>query len=116
MMALGVNFCVLCLESIKNEVEKKEILQSLEDTGKLVVNISYDQMEDFAGNMMQVANADGKTFLVLSQTAYDSLTTEQVDVLSGLTNVLPIPIKTIETLGGGSVRCMMAEIFLPVKQ
>jgi len=116
MMALGVNFCVLCLESIKNEVEKKEILQSLEDTGKLVVDISYDQMEDFAGNMLQVANADGKTFLVLSQTAYDSLTTEQVNVLSGLTNVLPIPIKTIETLGGGSVRCMMAEIFLPVKQ
>ena len=115
MMALGVDFCVICLESIKNEVEKKEILQSLADTGKLIVDISYDQMEHFAGNMLQVANADGERYLVLSQAAYDSLTKVQVDVLSGLTNILPIPIKTIETLGGGSVRCMMAEVFLPVK-
>ena len=112
MMALGVDFCVICLESIKDAVEKKEILQSLEDTGKLVIDISYDQMEHFAGNMLQVANADGERFLVLSQAAYDSLTKEQLGVLSGLTNILPIPIKTIETLGGGSVRCMMAELFL----
>lgn len=116
MMALGVDFCVICLESIKNEVEKKEILESLEETGKLVVDISYDQMEHFAGNMLQVANADGERYLVLSQAAYDSLTTKQIAALSALTNILPIPIKTIETLGGGSVRCMMAEVFLPVKR
>lgn len=115
MMALGVDFCVICLESIKNEVEMKEILQSLEDTGKLVVDISYDQMEHFAGNMLQVANADGERYLVLSQAAHDSLTTKQIVTLSALTNILPIPIKTIETLGGGSVRCMMAEVFLPLK-
>lgn len=115
MMALGVDFCVICLESIKNEVEKKEVLQSLEETGKLVVDITYDQMESFAGNMLQVANADDERFLVLSQTAYDSLTIDQINTLSSLTNILPIPIQTIETLGGGSVRCMMAEVFLPIK-
>ena len=115
MMALGVDFCVICLDSIKNEVEKKEILASLEDTGKQVVDISYDQMENFAGNMLQVASANGERYLVMSQAAFDSLSTEQVNTLSELTNILPIPITTIETLGGGSVRCMMAELFLPVK-
>ncbi len=114
MMALGIDFCVICLESIKNEVEKKEILESLEVTGKQVVDITYDQMENFAGNMLQVSNGNGERYLILSQAAYDSLTTDQVNTLSELTNILPIPITTIETLGGGSVRCMMAEVFLPV--
>ncbi len=115
MMALGVDFCVICLDSIKNEVEKKEVVESLEATGKKIIEISYDQMEHFAGNMLQVANAEGERYLVLSQSAYDSLTKKQLETLSELTNILPIPITTIETLGGGSVRCMMAEVFLPIK-
>ena len=113
MMALGVDFCVICLDSIKNEVEKNEILGALADTGKEIIDITYDQMENFAGNMLQVQNAAGDRYLVLSQSAYDSLREDQIKTLSALTNILPIPITTIETLGGGSVRCMMAEVFLP---
>ena len=113
MMALGVDFCVICLESIKNEVERNEIVNTLKETGKTIIDITYDQMENFAGNMLQVANASGERYLVLSQAAYDSLDESQITELSDLTNILPIPITTIETLGGGSVRCMMAEVFLP---
>ena len=113
MMALGVDFCVICLDSIKNEVEKNEILGALADTGKEIIDITYDQMENFAGNMLQVQNATGDRYLVLSQAAYDSLREDQIKTLSAFTNILPIPITTIETLGGGSVRCMMAEVFLP---
>lgn len=115
MMALGVDFCVICLESIKNEVEKNEVLQMLSETNKQVVEINYDQMERFAGNMLQVANKEGERFLVMSQSAYDSLDKDQVHSLEKLTEILPIAIDTIETLGGGSVRCMMAEVFLPLK-
>lgn len=113
MMALGVDFCVICLESIPNPNERDEIISTLKDTGKEIIDITYDQMENFAGNMLQVANNNGERFLVLSQAAYDSLSQNQIDQLSKLTNILPIPISTIETLGGGSVRCMMAEVFLP---
>lgn len=113
MMALGVDFCVICLDSIQNEREKNEVLEALEDTGKKIIDITYDQMENFAGNMLQVQNAEGERYLVLSQAAYDSLTEDQITTLSAMTNILPIPITTIETLGGGSVRCMMAEVFLP---
>ena len=115
MMALGVDFCVICLESIKNEKERNEIMNALDQTGKEIIDISYDQMEHFAGNMLQVASMDGERYLVLSQAAYDSLSDIQITTLSKFTNILPIPIATIETLGGGSVRCMMAEIFLPRK-
>lgn len=115
MMALGVDFCVICLDSIKNEVEKNDIIDSLNETGKEIIDITYEQMENFAGNMLQVSNDQGQRYLVLSQAAYDSLTETQISTLSNLTHILPVPITTIETLGGGSVRCMMAEIFLPAK-
>ena len=104
-----------CPYASKEAIERKEVLESLEATGKEIVDITYDQMEHFAGNMLQVANSEGERFLVLSQAAFDSLKQDQLDALSALTNILPIPIKTIETLGGGSVRCMMAEVFLPLK-
>jgi len=111
MMALGTDYAVICLEAIHLEEEKAEVVKSLKDTGKEIVDISFDQMDAFAGNMLQVKNKMGQPFLILSRTAYDSLTTEQIDRLSSLNDLIPIPIPTIETYGGGSVRCMMAEVY-----
>ena len=113
MMALGEDFVVLCKESIQNPDELKELVSVLERTGKEIIDITYDQMESFAGNMLQVRTEGGDTLLVMSKTAYDSLTTQQIDALSAKTSLLPINIDTIEYYGGGSVRCMMAEVFLP---
>ena len=115
MMALGEDFAVLCRESIRSEEELKELEAVLENTGKEIVDISYDQMESFAGNMLQVRNDSGQTFLVMSKAAYNSLTAKQIEALSSKTELLPIDISTIEYYGGGSVRCMMAEIFLQEK-
>jgi len=115
MMALGEDFAVLCRESIQNPDELKELEEVLAHTGKEIVDISYDQMGAFAGNMLQVRNETGQTFLVMSQSAYDSLNESQIDLLSSKTQLLPIDISTIEYYGGGSVRCMMAEVFLPKK-
>lgn len=115
MMALGEDFAVLCKDSIAKKDELEELLSKLESTGKEVVDISFDQMEAFAGNMLQVRNSAGDTFLVMSQTAFKSLNEEQIEKLSSKTNLLPIIIDTIEYYGGGSVRCMMAEVFLPKK-
>lgn len=113
MMALGKDFCVLVKESIHDEQELQLLLTSLEKTGKKVIDINYDQMSSFAGNMLQVRNEEGDDYLVMSQSAYDSLEIEQKAELAKLTTLLPIDITTIENTGGGSVRCMMAEIFLP---
>ncbi len=115
MMALGEDFVVLCTESIPKREELDELLAKLESTGKELIDITFDQMEAFAGNMLQVRNSAGETFLVMSQTAYDSLDSNQIDKLSSKTTILPININTIEYYGGGSVRCMMAEVFLPRK-
>jgi hypothetical protein len=115
MMALGEDFAVLCKESIHNPEELKELENMLRITNKEIVDISYSQMESFAGNMLQVRNDTGQTFLVMSQSAYDSLNERQLQILSSKTQILPIDIRTIEYYGGGSVRCMMAEIFLVKK-
>lgn len=114
MMALGIDFVVVCLESVP-EGERDRLIDSFNSTKKSIVEISLQQMNQFAGNMLQVSSSSGKTYLVLSQSAYASLTPEQIAKLSSYTNLLPISIPTIETIGGGSVRCMMAEVFLQKK-
>lgn len=113
MMALGEDFAVLCKASITKKEELDELVSKLEATGKEIVDITFDQMEAFAGNMLQVRNSSGDTFLVMSQTAFNSLNENQIEMLSSKTELLPINIDTIEYYGGGSVRCMMAEVFLP---
>ncbi|MBK9257453.1 MAG: amidinotransferase [Saprospiraceae bacterium] len=115
MMALGEDFVVICMESIPDEVSRNELRNTFDLTGKEVIEITYSQMESFAGNMLEVKGAGDKRYLVMSETAYKSLTKEQIDTLSGFTNILPVSIPNIEKYGGGSVRCMMAEIFLPEK-
>jgi hypothetical protein len=114
-MALGENFAVLCEEAIEEEWELIAVRQLLESTNHEVVRISKDQMHSFAGNMLQVKSKSGEKFLVLSKTAFDSLTKEQIDNLSVYCTLLPVAVPTIEQAEGGSVRCMMAEIFLERK-
>lgn len=113
MMALGISFAVICLDSVKDATERAMLEARLNATGKAIIAISLDQMNSFAGNMLQVKNADGKTFLVMSEQAFKSLTPAQVAAIEAHTNILHAPLYTIEQYGGGSARCMLAEVFLP---
>ncbi len=113
MMAIGETFCVICLDSIKDEVQRANVVSKLKQTNKDIVDISFEQMNSFAGNMLQVRGENEQTYLVLSEQAFNSLTKQQIEQLESHTNLLHSPINTIEKSGGGSVRCMIAEIFYP---
>jgi hypothetical protein len=115
MMAVGEKLAVICLESVHDEDSRKLLKDTFKATGKELIEITYDQMESFAGNMLEVMGRGNTRYLVMSQTAFESLTPEQVERLNQLSNILPVPIPNIEKFGGGSVRCMMAEVFLPEK-
>ncbi len=115
VMTLGEKFCVLCEEAIDEEWELIAVRQLLESTGHSVVPITREQMQQFAGNMLEIKNSKGENILVLSQTAFDSLRKEQKNMLEAFARLLPIAVPTIEQAEGGSVRCMMAEIFLQKK-
>lgn len=112
MMALGEQFCVLCEEAIEEEWELIAVRQLLESTGHDIIPITRTQMCSFAGNMLSVKNNKEEYFIILSQAAFDSLRKEQKRMLEAYGKLIPIPIPTIEKVEGGSVRCMMAEIFL----
>lgn len=112
MMALGETFVVICLDSVPDPGERKMLEELFSSTGKEIVDISLDQMNRFAGNMLQVQNTAGDRILVMSETAYQSLNPEQIEKLRGHTRLLSVPIDTIERYGGGSARCMMAEIMM----
>jgi hypothetical protein len=114
MMALGETFVVICLDTLRDPAERSMIEQKFKETGKDVVDISLAQMNAFAGNMLQVRNLEGQTILVMSSQAYRALLPEQIQKLESHTRLLHAPIDTIETYGGGSARCMMAEVFLPM--
>ena len=115
MMALGEEFCVLCEETIEEEWELIAVRQLLESTNHAVIPITREQMHSFAGNMLEVKNDKDEHLLVMSQSAFDSLRKEQKNMLEAYATLLPIPVPTIEQVEGGSVRCMMAEIFLQKK-
>ncbi len=115
MMALGEDFCVLCEEAIEEEWELIAVRQLLESTNHAIIAITRDQMHSFAGNMLQVKNNKGEKFLIMSQVAFNSLRKEQKQMLEAYAALLPIAVPTIEEVEGGSVRCMMAEIFLERK-
>ena len=112
VMTLGENFAVLCEEAIDEEWELIAVRQLLESTEHTIIPITREQMHCFAGNMLQVRNKKGEKFLLLSQTAYDSLGKEQKQMLETYSKLLPIAVPTIEKTEGGSVRCMIAEILL----
>lgn len=115
MMALGEDFAVICLDSITDKKERTFVTETLQATDKEIIDISLDQINAFAGNMLQVKNAKGDSFLVMSTTAFNSLNEQQINRIQQHTNILHSPIPVIEAYGGGSVRCMMAEVFLPPK-
>ncbi len=115
MMALGETFVVICLATVRDARERALLEQKFHDTGKEIVDITVDQMNAFAGNMLQVRNNRDETLLVMSEQAFRSLTPAQISTLERHTRLFHSPIDTIETYGGGSARCMMAEVFLPEK-
>ncbi|CAM3765451.1 citrulline utilization hydrolase CtlX [Mucilaginibacter galii] len=113
MMCVGSKFAVICLDSIQDETEKETVIASLNMTGKEIVGITLEQMNHFAGNMLEVQNTGGESLLVMSKSAHQSLTAEQVAVLEKYTEIVSADLTTIETIGGGSARCMLAEVHLP---
>jgi hypothetical protein len=112
MMCVADKYVIICLDSIKNPTEREFITKTIKNSGKEIINISIDQMNHFAGNMLQVSNLDGEKFLVMSSAAYHSLNPEQISAIETYNKIIHSPLDTIETNGGGSARCMMAEIFL----
>ncbi len=115
MMCLGDNYAVICLESIPDADQRAVVSGALAQSGKVIVEISFEQMNHFAGNMLQVTNVHGEQFLVMSSQAYASLNEAQVQELESFNPIIQVPLETIESNGGGSARCMMAEILLPKK-
>lgn len=111
MMALGHSFAVLCKEAFTSEADLQAVTESLRAHGKTLVEITREQMEHFAGNMLEVKNDRGEFLLLLSRSAYDALREDQLAELSREDTLLPIPIPHIESVGGGSIRCMLAELF-----
>ncbi|WP_282123764.1 citrulline utilization hydrolase CtlX [Algibacter mikhailovii] len=113
MMCIGETFAVICLDSIDDKKERKNIIKHLKEDGKEIVAITEAQINDFAGNMLQVKGANDQLYLIMSQAAYNSLRPDQIKALEKHSNLMYSDLKTIETCGGGSARCMMAEVFLP---
>ena len=113
LMCIGSNYAVICLDSIQDDVEKQNVIASLQSTQKQIVTISFEQMSRFAGNMLEVQNKDGESLIVMSKSAWDSLNYEQRAILSSFSKPVYSDISTIENNGGGSARCMMAEVHLP---
>lgn len=111
LMCVADKFAVICLESIEDKAEKEKVIASLAETNKEIIEISLKQLNSFAGNMLQVKNLKDELFLVMSEQAYKSLNTLQVKKISKYNRLLFSPLITIETAGGGSARCMIAEIF-----
>ena len=115
MMCVAVDYVIICLDSIDNDEQKKNISDCIKNSGKELIDISEKQVENFAGNMLELENKDGESILVMSKSAEDSLNENQKNLISKYSKIISSEINTIEMCGGGSARCMMAEIFLPKK-
>jgi len=115
MMCIADSYAVVCLNSIADETEKQNLVSSLLITNKDIIDISLQQLNHFAGNMLQVKNADDELLLVMSTQAYGSLDDVQLEILEKHNRIIHSSLHTIETAGGGSARCMMAEVFLHIK-
>jgi hypothetical protein len=113
MMGIQSQTAVICLEAIIDETERSLVLQKLEETGHQVTIITQDQVERFCGNVLELHNETGERYLAMSKSAFDGFTSEQRTALSEDKALVPLAIPTIEAIGGGSMRCMLAEIYLP---
>tara|TARA_B110000003_G_scaffold271240_1_gene305083 strand:+ start:1604 stop:2548 length:945 start_codon:yes stop_codon:yes gene_type:complete len=114
MMCIGETFAVLCSASIDNKKERKTLIKHLQQDGKKIIEISEDQVNQFAGNMLQLKGSVSESYLVMSQSALNSLRPAQIKLIKSHTTIVSSPLETIESCGGGSARCMMAEVFLPL--
>lgn len=114
MLCIGEMFAVICLDSITDNEERLNVSHSLTSSKHQIIDITFDQMNNFAGNMLAIHNQNGNNLLVLSQSSFDCLTPNQKNEIQKFCELVPMSIKTIETIGGGSARCMMAEIFLQI--
>ena len=112
MMALGRTFAIVCLDTIEDKNERKNVLNHLKEDKKEIITISREQVNYYAGNMLEVKGKE-HSYLVMSQTAYESLTPQQIEAIERHTQILYSDLSTIEICGGGSARCMLAEVFLP---
>ena len=113
MMCIGDRFAVVCLASIDDKKERKSLVKHLQDDGKKVIEISEEQVNNFAGNMLQLKGFEDASYLVMSESALNSLRPAQVQLIESYATIVSSPLDTIESCGGGSARCMMAEVFLP---
>lgn len=113
MMSIGKTFAIVCLEAIDNAKERKNLIQHLNESGKEIIAITEKQMSHFAANILQLIGNNHKSYIVMSQNAYNSLSKQQLNQIEKHSEIIYSNINTIETCGGGSVRCMMAEVFLP---
>jgi len=114
LMGIGSEFAVVCLDSITDQQEKENIINSLTATNKDIIAITFAQMNQFAGNILEVKNRSGETLIVMSQNAYRAFDEPQKATLSTYGKLVSADIGTVESIGGGSARCMMAEVHLPV--
>lgn len=115
MMCVADRFVVICLDCIDSDLERSKVIETIKISGKEIIEITEEQMQQFAGNMLQVQNKEGEPYLVMSQTAYQSLTEQQITSIEQYNEIIYANLTTIETNGGGSARCMLAEVFLPKK-
>lgn len=115
MMCVADKFVVICLDCIDDELEREKVIETIKNSGKEIIEISEDQMQQFAGNMLQIQNKEGEKFLIMSETAYRSLVPGQVAAIEKYCEIIYSDLTTIEVNGGGSARCMLAEVFLPKK-
>lgn len=113
MMCLGEKFSVICLDSIDDKKERKEVIKHLKEDKKEIIVITEDQVNSFAGNMLQVLGSNNERYIVMSNSAFESLNKQQINQLEKHGKILYSSLDTIEACGGGSARCMMAEVFLP---
>jgi hypothetical protein len=111
MMGLGTNYVLICLTMIVEDKRRNEIVNRLKESGREIVELSFEQINNFAGNNLELTNNKGESILAISKRAYDSLDTKQIEIIQKYSKILPLEIPTIE-LAGGSVRCMMAAIHL----
>lgn len=113
MMCIGAEFAVICADTIDDKQERKLVLDSLKSDGKEIILITEDQVNNFAGNMLEVRGTNDKSYLVMSKSAHQSLTKDQISKIGKYSEILSSSLDVIEACGGGSARCMMAEVFLP---
>lgn len=115
MMSVTSEFTVICLESIKSVQEREDLLNHFKSYGQDIIEVSYEQMNNFCCNVLEVQNEEGKLILSMSERAYKTYTPEQIKKIQKTHTIIHSPLYTIEDIGGGGSRCMMAEIFLPLK-